>query len=138
MPRSLRPYLLSLLASGSMLTGCEKESDSLSGLAGTWKLTNRECFCVPAPVPNETATFTNSEFSFYKEGQLSASGTYAFTEGKTCGGSTLIPVARLTYATLNNPPTDVVVTVAGNTLVLDYGIACDAPRETYKRTSTKQ
>ncbi|SFQ48159.1 hypothetical protein [Hymenobacter arizonensis] len=137
MPRLFHPYLLTLLVSGSVLSGCEKESDSLTGLAGTWKLTNRECFCAPTPVPNETVTFTNSEFSFYKAGQLSANGAYIFTEGSTCGGSTLIPVARLTYATPNHSPTDVVVTVAGNTLVLDYGIACDAPRETYKRTNTK-
>jgi hypothetical protein len=90
-------------------------------------------------VPNETATFTNSEFTFHKAGQPPVSGTYVFTEGRTCGGSPQIPVARLTYANRsNNPLTDVVVTVAGNTLVLDYGIACDAPRETYKRINVKQ
>ncbi len=132
MKHFLRPFLL-LLVSTSMLAGCKKETGPSTGLTGTWKLTNRECFCVPVPLADETLTFTDTEFSFYKENRQTVYGNYSFAPGKICGVSTPTPLLYLAYVNATSVPGGVVVTVTGNTLVLDYGIACDAPRETYKR-----
>jgi hypothetical protein len=42
-------------------------------------------------------------------------------------------VVRFAYVNANSVPTDVVATVTGDKLVLDYGSACDAPLNTYQR-----
>ena len=128
----LRSFRLVLLSVG-LLQGCKKDSDSPTGLAGTWKLTDRQCFCPRLPLPNEMVVFTNTKFTFYREGQRTVYGNYSYGTGRTCGGSALVPVIHLAYVNANSVPQDVVVTVTGNTLVLDYGGPCDAPVNTYQR-----
>jgi hypothetical protein len=128
----LRSFLLVLLSVG-LLQGCKKDSDTPTGLAGTWKLTDRQCFCPRTPMPNETVVFTNTEFTFYREGQRTVYGTYSYGTGSICGVGTATPVLRFAYANPNSTLQAATSTVTGNTLVLDYGGPCDAPVNTYKR-----
>lgn len=123
---------LSLLL-GLGLTGCKDDVDSATGLAGTWQLTSRVCFC-SEPLPNQTVTFTDTSFSFYENGQITRQGTYAAGMGKLCGGTTEYPVTKLTYS-LNPLPelTDVRITVTEDELTLDFGRECDALFAIYRR-----
>lgn len=115
--------------------GCKEDPDALPGIIGTWQLTHRQCFCAPAPVPNETVEFTGDEFAFYTDGQLTSRGTYTFTTGSVCGGNTPVPVVRFTQtagSTIGGPlQATYELNGPGQTLVLDYGSPCDAPRNTY-------
>ncbi|WP_035562802.1 hypothetical protein [Hymenobacter sp. IS2118] len=120
----------------AFITGsCTKNGEPATSLSGTWQLTGREGYRAPTPSgsPNEAVTFTGAEFYFYKDNRQTGYGTYAFVSGSTCGNPASTPVLRFTYADVSNTLADAVATVTGNTLVLDYGIACDAPRETYVR-----
>ncbi|MBF9236682.1 hypothetical protein I2I05_04675 [Hymenobacter sp. BT683] len=128
-----RSFRLIALATLSLLAGCKEDAELGTGLAGTWKLTNRQCFCPPSALPSEMVTFSDTEFYFYKENRQTGYGTYAFESGKTCGGSVLIPVLRFDFVSDNRQLTHAEATVTGNTLVLDYGSPCDAPRDTYQR-----
>lgn len=116
------------------LTGCKEDSDTPTGLVGEWQLTSRQCFCAPGPVPNETATFTATEFSFYRDGQLISHGLYAPDTGEICSAAK-VPVTKLSFAPAapGSAFTNVQITVSYNTLTLDYGSPCDAPRDTYRR-----
>ena len=132
--------LLFIALAGFGLLGCSKSSDaepevSGTGLVGTWQLVKLECECFPG-LPNETAVFTDSTFSVSNNGQLTAQGTYAHVSSiTTCGVSnSTTPGLRFTEK-LTTPffKHDAQVSVQGNTLVLDYGLPCDAPRKTYRR-----
>ncbi len=124
-----------LLTVAFTITSCTKNAEPGTGLAGTWQLTSREGYRAPTPstLPNEAVNFSDAEFYFYKDNRQTGYGTYTFVSGSTCGSSASIPVVRFAYADVSNTLANAVATVTGNTLVLDYGIACDAPRETYKR-----
>ncbi|MFC7669967.1 hypothetical protein ACFQT0_23325 [Hymenobacter humi] len=77
--------------------------------------------------------FTNTEFTFYREGQRTVYGNYTYGTGSICGISTSVPVIRFAYVNANSTLQAAKATVTGNTLVLDYGGPCDAPINTYKR-----
>ncbi|WP_375416648.1 hypothetical protein [uncultured Hymenobacter sp.] len=128
----MKSSLLYLLL-GLGLTGCKEDTDSATGLAGTWQLTSRVCFC-PEPLPNQAVTFTDTSFSFYENGQLTRQGTYAAGMGTFCGGTTEYPVTKLTYSL--NPSPELInarITLTDNELTLDFGKECDAPFNTYRR-----
>ena len=135
MKRLLRPFLLPFIISTSLLAGCKKDSDTMPSLAGTWQLTSRVCYCAPEPLPKEMVKFTDSSFTFYKDGQPTVYGNYTFTTAKTCGGPDAVPVVRFAYVNANSVPQDIKATLSGNKLVLDYGGGClpDAPVATYER-----
>jgi hypothetical protein len=140
-PHSFQHFMNFSFSSASLLvlvvaiaiSACKKEAGLNTGLIGSWRLTSRQCECLPAPTPNETVSFTATGFSFYKNGQFYGNGTYADTTATLCGSSTPVPALRLTYSTLKLYPPTAGVTVTGNTLVLDYGGPCDAPVDTYVR-----
>ena len=118
------------------LLSCQKEKATPS-LEGTWRLINRQCYCAPAPVPDETVTFTATRFTFFRGNRGMRLGDYAlgtaavpcFTNG-TRGPALLLTDSNAT--TISGPPT-VQYHFNGNTLVLDYGGPCDAPVDTYER-----
>lgn len=134
--------LPALLGATLALAACHKECDIApatgTGLAGRWQLSSRQCYCAPAPTPNETVTFTDTSYSFFKDGRPTTNGTYATASGAICGVTGPTPVLRLSPAiapTIGIPPQtqNAIATLTGNTLVLDYGSPCDAPRDTYQR-----
>jgi hypothetical protein len=136
-----------LLLVASALAGCNKEAavglaapeqkaSVAAGLEGTWRLTERQCFCQPGQkVPNEVVTFTATTFAFSKNNSPISSGTYSRADSASmCGQVAKTPALRFVYtagpgSALRNPS----INLAGDTLTMDYGIACDAPRETYVR-----
>ena len=116
------------------LAGCKKDADTPTGLVGTWRLINRQCFCLRTTLPNETVVFTATEFSFFTDGKLTARGTYANTTAPwRCSGTTPVPVLLFTYATPIWLPEATDLTVTGNSLVIDHGGCLDAPVDTYIR-----
>jgi hypothetical protein len=136
MHRYCFPVFLTLAVSA--LAGCQRPDCELvspeSGLEGTWQLTSRQCFCPPGPVPKETLTLTATDFAFHRDGQLTASGTYARTTGATiCGLAAAGPALSFTYTTGSRTPANALVTLSGQQLKLDFGGPCDAPVETYTR-----
>ncbi|UOQ96984.1 hypothetical protein MUN81_17295 [Hymenobacter sp. 5317J-9] len=138
---SLHACLLMAALAGFGLLSCDTSDDATpavmgTGLPGTWQLTKLECECLPS-VPAETAEFTDSTFAVYGgNGQLTARGSYVAVPGIiTCGlSNNSTPGLRFTEK-LTAPffRHDAQVSVQGNTLVLDYGLPCDAPRKTYRR-----
>lgn len=138
----MKSSLLCLLL-GLGLTGCKDDADSATGLAGTWKLIDRNCECSPE-LPNETAKFTATDFAFYNDGQLSASGTYNVTTGPTgCSGSgASAPVLQFTYtyAKYGWTPENAFIKLNGSMLVLNYNEPCmaDAPIKTYQHLGPEQ
>ncbi|WP_460550950.1 hypothetical protein [Hymenobacter daeguensis] len=131
-----RLFLPSLLAAaGISLASCSKDHSAPSGegLVGTWKLVDRQCYCVPAPTPHETAVFTPTAFAFTANGQLKSSGTYAPATVSVCGMAGSGPGLRLSSNQPNVGSPEVQYTLTGNRLILDYGGPCDAPRDTYER-----
>jgi hypothetical protein len=146
MKRFLQLSALLFLVGTAGFAGCKKAIDhneevrspsSTAGvipnsLIGTWKLTKQDRFGPPKPTPNETVVFTDSNFAFYTDGQLKSSGTYAPGTATPCG-STPIPGLTFTPTGTNPEPRSTAYTLEGNQLVLDQGIACDAPRDTYER-----
>ncbi len=133
---SFRYSLPLLLATSTGLLSCKKDAPALgTGLIGTWKLTQRQCYCPQAPVPNELVVFTATRFSFYKNNSLASSGTYADTTASICGTTPPAPALRLTYFSSSQLPQSfsVAASISGNTLVLDHGGCLDAPVDTYER-----
>ncbi|GAB3869510.1 hypothetical protein GCM10028824_16610 [Hymenobacter segetis] len=131
--------LLLLLVSASF-SSCKKDSEPRadSGLIGTWRLVNRQCYCAPTPLPNETLTFTATTFTFSRFAPQPApypftNGTYQPAAVTLCGLPNPGAGLRLTDAVANIGPRDVQFTIQADTLVLDYGSPCDAPRDTYVR-----
>ena len=133
----LAPVPLLVCAAVLSLTSCEKStsaSPANTGIVGRWQLTNRQCYCPRGPVPNEMVVFTATTFSFSKNLQPAASGTYLVAPiASMCGGSGSVPGLRFTVTSGNLFAQGASYTVSGNTLVLDYGGPCDAPVDTYTR-----
>lgn len=139
MRHSFVPVLASALLS---LVSCQKEATAPSTtLEGTWRLTSRQCYCQPAPVPDETVTFTPNRFTFFNGNRATRLGRYSFTTGSPLclTNGNVIPVVRFATelqfpdTTANPYSTDVQYTIKGNTLTLDYGSPCDFPLDTYER-----
>ena len=121
------------------LLSCQKEKAATPSpnLEGTWRLTNRQCYCAPAPVPDETITFTTTRFTFFRGNRGLRLGSYALgTAAVPClNNGTTGPALLLTDAdatTIPGPPT-IQYRLDGNSLILDYGGPCDAPVDTYER-----
>ncbi|TDN37160.1 hypothetical protein E4631_07045 [Hymenobacter sp. UV11] len=131
-------YASILLAAS--LSGCQHDSDSpapaLSDeLAGTWRLTNLQCFC-PAgqPVPNEVLMLdTSQHFKLFRNGTLAAAGTYATSQGANCSANDMVPFITLTASAANVYVPKGAYSLANNTLVIDQCSAADGPRYTYQR-----
>jgi hypothetical protein len=137
MLRRSAPFLACALLS---LGSCQqKESAAPSlGLEGTWRLSHRQCYCTPAPLPDETLTFSSNQFAFYNGNRTTRSGDYASGPAPApCRrDGTTAPALLFTYSfsTANTPtPPSVQYRLAGDTLTLDYGGPCDAPVDTYQR-----
>jgi hypothetical protein len=134
--------LILSLTAALALTSCDKEdakkkgAKPATGIVGTWKLVSRACYCAPTPTPDETVVFTGTDFSFYKQGQLGGRGTYTKVPVSICGSSTLAPGLHFTYLTSNSLFSNALLTIKGDTLTLDYGLPCDAPRESYVRLAS--
>ncbi|MDB5267831.1 MAG: hypothetical protein JWP58_871 [Hymenobacter sp.] len=136
--RFATPTLL-LLVSAS-LSSCKKDAapQANSSLIGTWRLVSRQCYCAPTPLPNETLTFTATTFMFNRFApqpgyELFMSGTYQPVAVTLCSLPTASAGLRLSDAVANIGPRDVQFTIQADTLKLDYGSPCDAPRDTYVR-----
>jgi hypothetical protein len=135
----MRPLLVFALYLSFGLSGCDRSKPECAapatpGLEGTWKLVERQCYCPRStPTPNETLTLTATAYSIYTNGQLSENGTYISQAVTLCGSPGPALGLRFTHTTLNIGPRDAMPTLKGDTLVLDYGSPCDAPRDTYQR-----
>lgn len=127
----MRPWILLVLVALS-LAGCEKDTDTTTGLVGSWQLVNRQCYCARTPLPNESVVFTTMDFSFFTNGQLTTHGTYALATAPLCGSPAPVPALRFTHSSVSLSHT-AGFTVDGTTLVLDYGGPCDGPVDTYQR-----
>ena len=126
------------LATALSLTGCKNSAapaPTEKGLVGPWQLTSRQCYCPQAPVPNEMVVFTPTTISFYKNSQLTASGTYLLMPiAPLCvGGASVVPGLQFTVTSGNAFGHSATYTVSSDKLVLDYGGPCDAPVDTYTR-----
>lgn len=134
MKRLFSPFFLLPLIAVGALTSCKKDCDTAKGLESRWRLTERMCYCPQGSVPNETLMLTASTFAFYKDNHLVRSGTYSQTTTTSlCGVTAAVPALRFVSDAATASPYWAGLQLTGNTLVLDYGIACDAPRETYVR-----
>lgn len=134
------PCFQRLLSAATLLSliSCQKEAPSPAPvLEGTWRLTNRQCYCVPAPLPDETVTFTATRFTFYSGNRGMRHGDYTLsTAAVPCLNNGLVgPALHLTYSTASTSPGPATIQYHrnGNTLTLDYGGPCDAPVDTYER-----
>ena len=124
------------LATTLSFTGCKKSADPVAeALAGRWQLTSRQCFCPQAPFPNEIVVFTPTNFSFYKNSLLTASGTYLLTTitAPCSSGANVVSGLRFTVTSGTPFSHSAAYTVSSSKLVLDYGGPCDAPVDTYTR-----
>ena len=135
----MRHLLVPVLAATLLsLAACQKDTAApASSLEGTWRLTNRQCFCAPAPVPDETVLFTATRFTFFRGNRGMRLGNYSpgtatvpcFNNGTT-GPALLLTDSNAT--TIPGPPT-IQYRLDGNTLTLDYGGPCDGSVDTYER-----
>lgn len=126
--------LVLLLVCTTAATACKKDSDSATGLDGQWRLTERQCECLPGGPPEETVTFKDSTFAFHSAGRLVSHGTFRhINTASICGVPSQVPALRFLLAEPTQAPQNAGVHLEGNTLVLDYGAPCDAPLDTYKR-----
>ena len=136
MKKHLTHFALAAAVVALPLLGCQKSSgpNPTTFLVGSWQLTNRTCYCAPAPTPNEKIIFTPTSFSFFKNDTLRAMGTYSPGSGRTCNG-TPVPVLHFTINQGTWPLHDAIYTVNTNQLILDYNTDClaDALVNTYKR-----
>ncbi|QKG56941.1 hypothetical protein GKZ68_10055 [Hymenobacter sp. BRD128] len=130
----------SFLLLAASLGGCKHDADSPGPdpgtLAGSWRLTDRQCYC-PAgqPLPDEQITFDASgHFQLFRGGALATVGSYAFSQGMPCGGSsTNATQITLTAATPNVYVPHGAYTQQNNTLVIDQCSVADGPKYTYTR-----
>lgn len=133
-----RLFVLFSLLLALVFTGCKKTTASpegpSSGLVGTWRLTERQCFCPGGPVPNETVKFTTTTFEFYQGNSLVSSGTYReIATASLCGRSSSVPGLDLVFSNPSQTPRNPAMRLDGNKLILDYGGPCDALVNTYQR-----
>ncbi|MDQ2772739.1 MAG: hypothetical protein M3Y54_19820 [Bacteroidota bacterium] len=133
-----RKFLLPVVLSGLLLpfASCQKENapkPANAGLTGTWQLTGHQCYCTPAPLPNEQVRFDAATFAFLRNGQKTLSGTYTETVDTTFCNRSAVPAIR--FQPDSGAARPVQFTLRGNTLTLDYGSPCDAPLDTYQRVA---
>jgi hypothetical protein len=128
--------LLLFLATSSGIISCKKSGEPAPSLEGTWRLTNRSCYCPPAPTPQETITFTGNRFSTSLNGSLSYEGSYSSISTSKCGKTKAkgVRLLRDSAPNIKVAPQEAIVTRTGNTLVLDYNTEClvDGPVDTYE------
>jgi hypothetical protein len=134
---------LSVLAILAVLTaGCSKckcddpnpnEYISSNGLPGNWKLVDLQCYCAPAPLPDEQLAITLTDFAEYQNGARIFDATYTIGSATQCGLPSAAPALNLVPKATLNMNRNAGYTLHGDTLVLDYGSPCDAPRKTYRR-----
>jgi hypothetical protein len=113
--------IISVFGSIVLLTAtisCKRTATSTAAcpdiLAGTWYLVNR----VPAPKTDETIIFTASnEYSVFRNGVLSAQGTYAISQDK-CGSGSAVPFLKFTPAAAGMYAPDGAYTLRDCTLVI--------------------
>jgi hypothetical protein len=136
MKYALALSLLLLLATTSGIVSCSKSGEPAPSLEGTWQLTNRSCFCQPAPTPQETISFTGTRFSISQNGNLAYEGSYSRTTAQDCGEKNVkvVRFIRDSAPNIKVAPQDAIVTRTGNTLVLDYNTQCmaDGQVDTYE------
>lgn len=130
--KKLLPLLLA-----TNLAGCAREADSLSPatLVGTWRLTDRMCYCAASPLPDEVLTFTTEQrFQLFRDGTLAADGTYSLSRSPACGETIARDQLRLVTIARAYVPTGA-YTVQGPTLIIDQTNGCvsDGPIYTYTR-----
>ena len=128
----------SLLLLTASLAGCRHEADlpSPANLLGTWRLTDRQCYCAVAPVPDETITFEASQrFQLFRNGKLAAEGSYALSRSPACGETIARDQLRLAATTAGVAVPTGAYTVQNQTLVIDQTNQCvsDGPVYTYTR-----
>lgn len=133
-------FLATVFTAGCSKCKCDdpnpNEYISGSGLSGNWKLVALQCYCAPGPTPNERLTITATDFDEYRDGTQILDATYTIASATLCGITSAAPALRITP--VGPAPTSGMVphagyTLRGDTLVLDYGSPCDAPRKTYRR-----
>jgi hypothetical protein len=128
-------YSLLLLAAG--LSGChEADLPSPDNLIGTWRLTDRVCYCAASPLPDEIITFEPSQrFQVFRNGMLAAEGSYALSRSPACGESMDRDQLRFTVTTAGAYAPTGAYTVQNQTLVIDQTNKCfsDGPVYTYTR-----
>ena len=127
-----------LLALTASLAGCRHEADlpGPADLLGTWRLTNRQCYCTAAPVPDETITFEASQrFQLFRSGKLAAEGSYALSRSPACGETIARDQLRLAATTAGVAVPTGAYMVQNQTLVIDQTNQCvsDGPVYTYTR-----
>ena len=130
-----------LLAAATLLSlvSCQKESATTpsAALEGTWRLTSRQYYCTPTPVPNEPVALTATKLAFYRGNRAVQHGDYTLgTAAVPCfSNGTTVTALHLTYSTSSASPglSGIQYRLAGNTLTLDYGGPCDAPVDMYVR-----
>jgi hypothetical protein len=127
-----------LLLTGASLAGCGTDADlpSPDNLIGTWRLTDRACYCAAAPIPDEVITFDNNQrFQIVRNGALAAEGTYALSRAPACGESADRDQLRFEVATAGAYAPTGAYAVQYRTLVIDQTNKCisDGPVYTYTR-----
>jgi hypothetical protein len=134
MSKSNHFLLICALVAVVGLASCSPDDEATpyhEGLVGSWRLVHRQCYCIPGPPPNETATFTATDYTFLKNSQPVSSGSYSAVSATVCGIPTPAPGLRFVDATLGTR--DAIIALRGDSLVLNYGGPCDAPVDTYLR-----
>jgi hypothetical protein len=133
----MKPFFALLLTAS--LAGCKHDADTVplsDDLAGTWRLTDMQCFC-PAgqQVKDEVITFDAAQrFQLSRDGQLAAEGTYALSQGSACtGGSGTQALLKLTASATTTYVPSGAYSIQNNTLVIDQCSAADGPKYTYRR-----
>ncbi|MCI1186452.1 hypothetical protein MON38_03420 [Hymenobacter sp. DH14] len=134
----MRQFLTPVLAVALLgMASCQKKTAPAPSLEGTWRLTNRQCECAPTPLPDETVTFTPTQFTFYGGSRALRLGQYLLTTAavRCFNNGTTAPTLQFTYSAASSSlgPATVQYNLDGNTLTLDYGGPCDAPVDTYER-----
>ncbi|NVO30425.1 hypothetical protein [Hymenobacter lapidiphilus] len=127
-----------MLAGG--LTGCKNDdiTPAVGGLAGTWQLADRQCFCRPTPLPDETIVFTATDFTQYENGTLTNQGTYTIGTPTLCGLAASAPGLIFQITTPASHSYGATYSIVGDKLILDYGSPCDGPRNTYTRKAPQK
>lgn len=136
----MNKLLYTSLLLATSLSSCRHDSDSPApsdGLAGTWHLTNRICYCQAGPPPDETLVFdANRHFQLFRAGKLAYEGTYATGQGAVCMGAPSQSLLTLSgaVATVVYQPSGA-YTLKSSTLTIDQGSYCipDAAISTYQR-----
>jgi hypothetical protein len=135
--KQLFSSLLMLVALGACRTK-EVAPSTDAALVGRWQLTNRQCYCQPGPLPDETIVFdATTGFQLFRDGQLVNQGTYRTSVEPVCPQAPSQPLVTLTSqtSTANGFARGGSYTVQGTTLVIDEGTYCvpDFPVSTYQR-----